>query len=49
MVTKIKQLFCRIGWHSFGYDYISHDGASSHARCKWCGYEGMVDSQGNLF
>ena len=30
-------------------EYTSHDGASFHARCKYCGYEGMIDSQGNLF
>jgi len=27
----------------------SYDGCSFHARCKYCGYEGMIDSQGNLF
>lgn len=31
------------------YESISFDGASVHCKCKWCGYEGMVDSQGNLF
>ena len=25
------------------------DGCSVHARCRYCGYEGMIDSQGNLF
>jgi len=20
-----------------------------YAKCEWCGFEGMVDSQGNLF
>ena len=47
----IKRLFCKIGWHSFpaGFEPISFDGCSEHARCKWCGYEGMIDSQGNLF
>lgn len=47
----MKRFFCWIGWHSFwsGYEWIGFDGASVHARCKWCGGEGMVDSQGNLF
>jgi hypothetical protein len=45
----LKKFFCWIGWHSFKYDVTGFDGASKHARCKWCGYEGMIDSQGNLF
>jgi len=47
----LKRLFCRIGWHSFpsGFERTSFDGCSTHARCKWCGYKGMIDSQGNLF
>jgi len=42
---------CReMGWHPRrGRVCVSHDGASSHARCARCGYEGLVDSQGNLF
>jgi hypothetical protein len=37
-------------WHSYpDFEHISNDGCSDHARCKWCGYEGMIDSQGNLF
>ena len=31
------------------YIYEEFDGASCHCKCKWCGYKGMVDSQGNLF
>jgi len=47
----IKRFFCFIKWHSFysGFIPLFHDGASQHAKCKWCGYEGMIDSQGNLF
>lgn len=48
----IKKYFCKIGWHSFGYDLVEHDGYHGIAnkyKCKWCGYVGMVDSQGNLF
>lgn len=37
-------------WHStfVGYDDDRIDGIR-YAKCKWCGYEGLVDSQGNLF
>ena len=47
----IKRMFCKIGWHSFpvGFTPLDFDGCSEHAKCKWCGYEGMIDSQGNLF
>ncbi len=45
----MKRFLCRVGWHSWSYVLIFHDGASQHAKCKWCGYEGMIDSQGNLF
>ena len=45
-----RWLFCKIlPWHSIVRDYLHHDGASQHARCRWCGYEGMIDSQGGLF
>lgn len=47
MKNKIKKLFCKINWHSFSYD--APIGNQSHYKCKWCGYEGLVDSQGNLF
>ncbi len=51
-----QRFACWIGWHSHsffrrdgGFESVSFDGASVHARCRWCGYEGMIDSQGNLF
>lgn len=44
-----KPFACWIGWHSYHYDTIGFDGCSEHAKCQWCGYEGMIDSQGNLF
>ena len=25
------------------------DGCNDHKQCGWCGYKGMIDSQGNLF
>ena len=51
MKKLLKKLFCKFGWHSYpvGFEITGHDGASSHAKCKWCGYKGMIDSQGNLF
>ena len=48
----IKKIFCNIGWHSFSCDIAEYDGyhgISNKYKCKWCGYIGMVDSQGNLF
>lgn len=30
-------------------EFTEHDGCSAHAKCKYCGMEGMIDSQGNLF
>lgn len=50
-----KRIFCKIGWHSFSYDLVKvvDDPLRSHIcdvyKCKWCGKEGRVDSQGNLF
>jgi hypothetical protein len=50
-IKPIRKFYCRMGWHCHSKDYIfdSFDGASEHCTCKWCGYKGMVDSQGNLF
>lgn len=47
----LKKILCKIGWHSIfaGFETTGHDGCSVHAKCKWCGYKGMIDSQGNLF
>lgn len=54
IMRLIERMFCKIGWHSFlvGYDLVEddgHHGITNLYRCKWCGYVGMVDSQGNLF
>lgn len=50
-IKPIQKVYCKIGWHCHEKDYIYdyYDGASNHCTCKWCGYKGMVDSQGNLF
>jgi hypothetical protein len=46
----MRPMYCHtLPWHSRRPTTISHDGCSVHARCRWCGYEGMIDSQGNLF
>lgn len=51
-------LFCKIlPWHSFIVDYELvespedplHTGICDKYKCKWCGYIGHVDSQGNLY
>ena len=52
IIKLIQKLFCKIGWHSFGYNLIETDkykGIANKYQCKWCKYIGMVDSQGNLF
>lgn len=48
---SLRKFYCKLGWHCHSSDYLwnSFDGASNHCTCKWCGYNGMVDSQGNLF
>lgn len=46
----LRPFYCKVlPWHSGSYEITGHDGCSAHARCRWCGYEGMIDSQGNLF
>ena len=51
MFRKIR---CWMGWHSPSrlWILVQHDGYKGIAneyKCPWCGYVGMVDSQGNLF
>jgi len=50
-MNRLKRFMCWVGWHSFftGFETIGHDGCSVKARCKWCGYEGLLDSHGELF
>ena len=50
-IKSVQKYYCKIGWHccSKDYQFDYFDGASVHCTCKWCGYKGMVDSQGNLF
>ena len=46
-LKRMKKFCCWMGWHK--PIYYGYDGASFRARCKWCGYKGLIDSQGNLF
>jgi hypothetical protein len=54
-MKHLKRFCCWIGWHSFGgYDDVHHSDMDPlkflvFAKCRWCGFEGQVDSQGNLF
>lgn len=45
----LKSFRCLIGWHVKPFLVASNDGCSDHAECKVCGFQGMIDSQGNLF
>ena len=52
----LRKLFCLMGWHSVfvGFDSIHKRPDDplkflTYAKCKWCGYIGQIDSQGNLF
>ena len=48
----MKYILCKVlRWHSIfvGFQHLGFDGCSVHAKCRWCGYKGMIDSQGNLF
>jgi len=52
----IKKFFCYMTWHSYfvGYGDVRKSKSDplqflTFAKCKWCGFEGQIDSQGNLF
>jgi hypothetical protein len=54
IIEFIKKLHCKIGWHSYTYSDVHKKPDDpfkflTFAKCKWCGYEGQIDSQGNLF
>ena len=50
-IKPLQKFYCKIGWHcrSKDYQFDYSDGVSAHCTCEWCGYHGMIDSQGNLF
>ena len=47
IVDTYKKFACWIGWHSPPSKWEAVDDV--HCKCPWCGYVGLVDSQGNLF
>ena len=47
MKSTFYKFLCSIGWHKPIIN--SFDGCSFHATCCRCSYNGMIDSQGNLF
>jgi len=50
MLNALCRFSCWVGWHSWPHFIVnSFDGCNTHATCRWCGYKGMIDSQGNLF
>lgn len=53
MYKKIRLWLCKyLSWHSpVDYHCSYKDPARFlvYAKCKWCGFEGMIDSQGGLF
>lgn len=46
--NPLKRFCCWVGWHGTR-THLRMDECNIHAKCDWCGYEGMIDSQGNLF
>lgn len=55
ILNFIKKIFCELGWHSFPVGFETWIDPKDplkfleHGKCKWCGFVGLIDSQGNLF
>lgn len=49
MLDLLKKFACKVGWHSFGNYELVETPICNKYKCKWCGYIGMVDSQGKFF
>lgn len=51
LLNLYKRFACWIGWHSPSHmwETVESKYGTSREKCPWCGYEGLVDSQGNLF
>lgn len=55
IIKIMRNFLCKIRWHAYfpfyhpHWQFLENDGLSNHVRCGWCGYEGMIDSLGNLF
>jgi hypothetical protein len=54
-LKSAQKFCCSTGWHSYPNFIDVHKQSSdpcgflTYAKCKYCGYEGQIDSQGNLF
>lgn len=48
---RLRLWLCdKMGWHKPAYVYFGNmDSFQGYAECRYCGYHGMIDSQGNLF
>lgn len=53
MFKIFKKLICYIGWHGPKVNITTSQNDplqfQLYAECNWCGFKGMLDSQGNLF
>lgn len=52
MYLRFRRWLCRhLHWHRPGlvFGNINDPFQQVYAICRFCGYEGMIDSQGNLF
>ena len=53
MYKKFRLWLCKhLSWHTpIEKHHVDNDPLKFlvFAKCKWCGFEGQVDSQGNLF
>ena len=61
MFQWYRKFCCWIGWHSHSFFRKNNGFENVHkspddpnqflnfAQCRWCHYEGQIDSQGNLF
>ena len=53
-IKSLQKIACKWGWHSHHYNNwhkAENDPLQflDFATCQWCGFEGQVDSQGNLY
>lgn len=49
---RLRELLCKkMGWHKPGvvYGNMNDPLQQMYSTCRYCGFHGMLDSQGNLF
>jgi len=47
---RVRHWCCReLGWHDGSRSILEFDGISIHGRCRFCGRQVMMDSNGNWF